>query len=42
MRDDQIHYTAGVGLAFETFQIDLAADVSDLVDTASISAVYRL
>ncbi len=40
--DDQIHYTAGVGLAFETFQVDLAADISDLVDTASISAVYRL
>jgi hypothetical protein len=30
----------GVGLAFKSFQIDLAADFSDLVDTVSLSAIY--
>ena len=36
---DEVHLAAGVGLAFQTFQIDLAVDVSDLVDTASLSAI---
>jgi hypothetical protein len=35
-----MHYAAGVGLAFERFQIDFASDLSALVDTASISAIY--
>ena len=38
--DDEIHYAVGVGLAFQTVQIDLAVDFSDLVDTASLSAIY--
>jgi hypothetical protein len=32
--------TGGLGLAFKRFQIDLGIDVSDPVNTASISAIY--
>lgn len=40
--DDEIHYAAGFGVVFgERFQIDAGADFSDLVDTASLSAVVR-
>jgi long-subunit fatty acid transport protein len=39
--DDQVHYAAGVGLAFERFQLDLAADFSELVDTVSLSLIYN-
>jgi long-subunit fatty acid transport protein len=38
--EDEIHVAVGVGLAFKFFQIDLAADFSDLVDTFSLSAIY--
>jgi long-subunit fatty acid transport protein len=38
--EDEIHFAVGLGLAFKSFQIDLAADVSDLVDTFSLSAIY--
>jgi len=38
--DDEIHATVGLGLAFKNFQIDIAADFSDLVDTFSLSAIY--
>jgi len=37
---DEIHWSLGIGLAFENFQIDLGADFSDLIDTASLSAIY--
>ena len=37
---DEIHFALGLGLAFKSFQIDLAADFSDLVDTASLSVIY--
>jgi long-subunit fatty acid transport protein len=37
---DKIHWSLGIGLAFESFQIDLGADFSDLVDTVSLSAIY--
>jgi hypothetical protein len=37
--DDQMHYAAGLGLAFKRFQLDLAADFSDLVDTVSLSFI---
>ncbi len=30
----------GFGVAFDTLQLDLAVDFSDLVDTASLSAIY--
>jgi long-subunit fatty acid transport protein len=39
--DDEMHYSVGFGWAFEKFQIDAAADFSDLVDTFSVSGVYR-
>ena len=38
--DDEWHYTAGLGLATRRFQVDLAADFSDRVDTISLSAIY--
>jgi len=38
--EDEIHFALGLGLAFKSFQIDLAADFSDLVDTASLSVIY--
>ncbi len=38
--EDEIHVAAGLGLTFKTFQIDFAADFSDLVDTFSLSAIY--
>jgi len=39
--DDEMHYAAGLGVAMERFQIDLAADFSDGVDTVSLSAIYN-
>lgn len=38
--DDEIHLALGLGVAFANFQIDLGADFSDLVDTATLSAIY--
>jgi len=38
--EDEVHVALGLGLAFKSFQIDLAADFSDLVDTASLSVIY--
>ena len=38
--DDEIHVAAGIGLAMEKFQIDLAMDFADLADTLSLSAIY--
>ena len=38
--EDHIHYAAGLGLAFNRFQLDLAADFSDLVDTLSLSLIF--
>ena len=37
---DEVHYALGFGLAFESLQIDLGVDLSDLVDTVSVSAIY--
>jgi hypothetical protein len=37
--EDRVHYAAGLGLAFARFQIDLAADFSELVDTVSLSFI---
>ena len=37
---DEVHFAIGAGLAFTSFQIDLAADFSDLVDTFSLSVIY--
>jgi long-subunit fatty acid transport protein len=38
--EDEVHVAVGIGLAFTSFQIDLAADFSDLVDSLSLSAIY--
>ena len=38
---DEMHYTLGLGWAFPRFQIDLAADWSDNVDSYSASGVVR-
>jgi long-subunit fatty acid transport protein len=40
--DDETHYAAGLGVAFETFQIDVGADLSGPTDTFSVSAVFSL
>jgi hypothetical protein len=37
---DELHLAGGIGFAFQRFQIDLGVDISDLADTASISAIY--
>jgi long-chain fatty acid transport protein len=40
--DDEVHYSAGFGLVFgQRFQLDAAVDLSDRVDTGSLSAVLR-
>lgn len=39
--ETQIHWAAGIGLAFENYQIDLGADFSDFVNTVSLSAIYN-
>jgi long-subunit fatty acid transport protein len=38
--EDQMHYAVGLGLAFTRFQLDLAADFSELIDTLSLSFIY--
>ena len=38
---DEWHYSAGVGLAMDRFQVDLALDVSDRLNTVSLSAIYN-
>jgi long-subunit fatty acid transport protein len=40
--EDQIHAAAGLGLVITShFQVDVAVDVSDTSETASVSTVYR-
>ena len=38
--DDVMHVSAGAGVAFRGFQIDLGLDLSDVVNSASLSAIY--
>lgn len=38
--EDDTHYAAGLGIATENFQIDLAFDFADRVDTVSLSGIY--
>ena len=38
---DEVHITAGVGVAMERFQVDVAFDYSDPVKTASLSAIFN-
>jgi long-chain fatty acid transport protein len=37
---DEVHFTVGLGLVFKKVQFDIGIDLSDLVDTASFSAIY--
>jgi len=39
--DDEMHYAAGLGVAIQNLQIDLAMDFADRVDTLSLSAIYN-
>jgi hypothetical protein len=39
--DGEVHWSFGLGLSFARFQLDLAADLSDAVDTVSLSTIYR-
>ena len=36
-----MHLATGLGLAFTTFQIDLALDASDLTDTVAVSVIWQ-
>ena len=38
--EDELHFAAGVGLALRRFQIDLGVDLSERIDTASLSVIY--
>ncbi len=38
--DDELHLAAGLGLAFDRYQIDLGVDFSDEVNALSLSAIY--
>ena len=37
---DELHVAFGFGLAFQNFQVDLGVDLSKLVNTASVSAIF--
>ncbi len=39
--DDDMHYAAGLGIALQRFQVDLALDFADRVDTIALSAIYN-
>lgn len=37
----EVHYSGGVGLVFDRFQLDVGVDLSQAADLASLSLVYR-
>ncbi len=39
--DDEMHYSAGIGVVVKKFQVDLGVDLSDQVNTVSLSALAR-
>jgi hypothetical protein len=39
--DDDVHFSAGLGLAMNRFQVDFAFDFADHVDTFALSAVFN-
>jgi hypothetical protein len=39
--DDEMHYSAGIGVAMQNFQVDVGVDFADRVDTVSLSAIYN-
>ena len=38
--EDELHLAAGLGIALRRFQLDLAIDLSERIDTASLSVIY--
>jgi long-chain fatty acid transport protein len=38
---DEWHYSAGLGIAMDRFQVDLAVDIGERLDTVALSAVYN-
>ncbi len=38
--DDELHFAIGLGIAFAPFQLDVGLDLSELVDTLSVSAIF--
>ena len=39
--DDEFHFTAGLGVALERSQFDIAVDLSERVDTVAVSAIFN-
>jgi long-subunit fatty acid transport protein len=39
--DDEVHFSAGVGIAMQRFQIDFAVDFANRLDTFALSAIYN-
>jgi len=39
--EDEVHYTAGLGVSMQNFQVDLGVDLADRVDTVSLSAIFN-
>ena len=39
---DQVHFAAGIGVALERFQVDLGIDLSERIDTVSLSVIYSM
>ena len=39
--DDDVHVSAGLGVATQRFQVDFAVDFADRVDTVALSAVFN-
>ena len=39
--DDEFHFAAGLGVAVQRFQFDIAVDTSDRLDTLSLSAIFN-
>jgi hypothetical protein len=38
---DELHLSAGLGVAMQGYQIDLAVDLADHLDTWSLSVIYN-
>jgi hypothetical protein len=39
--EDNVHFAAGVGLAFKKLQVDFGLDLSDAIDSVSLTAIYK-
>ena len=38
---DEVHFSAGLGVAMPRFQVDVAADLADHVNALSLSLIYN-